>query len=281
MRPAQRPGSCSKAMPASPARATPLPRLPGARTPARPGTPRERPPKRKPPGLGPAAPMRQPSCRGAGSTTAALALEMLLAAHRRHHRTLHRTHRGMLHHRTVHTFGAPHEAARPRAAVTAAEIVTAVTTAAEVIAAKPAEPAQHRKAPLLAFVEADVERPRRVAELLERIAGLHQRSRALVHPVGRIGVTGLRVGGSVRAVDPQLGELARGLLEGRPILFLLGGQREASFEPGEASFTVGAQVLNVRAPSLRVLTARTILRIDHRAARDDKHGGACCDRFPH
>src|SRR5690348_11309540 len=129
----------------------------------------------KPPGLGPAAPMRRRSCRGAGSTTAALALKTLLATHRRAQilRPLHRAHRGVLHHRTVETFAAPHEAAS-EAAVATAEIITALAAlaATETIAAKPLEPAQHRKPPLLVLVEAVVERPRRIAELLERVAGL-------------------------------------------------------------------------------------------------------------
>src|SRR5215510_1757023 len=107
--------------------------------------------------------MRRRSCRGAGSTTAALALETLLAVHRRGHigRALHRAHRPVRHHRTVEIFATPHETARPEAIVTTAEIVTAVAAAeivtaltpaeiitaltpAEIIAAKPAEPAQHR-----------------------------------------------------------------------------------------------------------------------------------------
>src|SRR5262245_1790398 len=182
MRPAQRPGSCSKAIPASPAtpggtfpqsetawqaRGSGLLRGIGSGRPAQTasssrgsqrGCHRQ---QRKPPGLGPAAPMRRRSCRGAGSTTAALALKALLAACRRHHRTLHRAHRG-LHHRTVETFTAPHEAARPEAVITTTEIVTAVAaaeivtalTTADIIAAKPAEPAQHRKPPLLVLIEA-------------------------------------------------------------------------------------------------------------------------------
>src|SRR5262249_58779143 len=129
--------------------------------------------------------------------------------------------------------------------------------AAEIIATKPAEPAQHCKPSLLVLIEAVVERPRGVAELLERIARLNQRGRAPIHPFSRIDITRrLRVGTRVRTVDPQLGELAGGLLEGRPIPFLLGGQREASLEGREPRFAVGTQVLDIRAPSLRTLTAR-------------------------
>src|SRR5262245_17777109 len=159
--------------------------------------------------------MRRRSCRGAGSTTAALALETLLAVHRRAHirRALHRAHRPVWHHRTIETFAAPHEAARPEAVVTTAEIVTAVTavtaaeivtalTAADIIATKPAEPAQDRKPPLLVLVETVVERPGRVAELLERNAGLDHRGRAPVHPLGRIDITRRGLHSGVRTINP-------------------------------------------------------------------------------
>src|SRR4051794_40870864 len=121
--------------------------------------------------------MRRRSCRGAGSTTAALAhssehdlfrkpastfrdhaLELLLAFDRRRQiqRALHRAHLAMLlqhrvilHRRTLETFRAPHHAAHSGAAVTAAEL----------IATEPTEPAEHRKAPLLALIKTVVERP--------------------------------------------------------------------------------------------------------------------------
>src|SRR5262249_31229162 len=118
MRPAQRPGSCSKAIPASPAREAPPPLVAPAKR--APGRQRERPPQRETRGaFGPAAPMRRRSCRGAGSTTAALALETLLAGRAHIRRTPHRAHRRALHHRTVETFTAPHETTRAEAAVAA------------------------------------------------------------------------------------------------------------------------------------------------------------------
>src|SRR5262249_44331010 len=102
------------------------------------------------------------------------------------------------------------------------------------------------------------------------------------HSLGRIGVTrGLRVRGGVRTIHAQLGEVARGLLEGRPIPFLLSGQRKTCLERGESRFAVGAQVLDARTPSLRALTARSVLRIDQRAARNQQCGCACCDWLPH
>src|SRR6266705_6215482 len=101
--------------------------------------------------------MRRRSCRGAGSTTAALALEMFLAFDRRRQiqRALHRAHLAMLlqhrvilHRRTLETFRAPHHAAHSGAAVTAAEIITT----------KAAQPAEHREAALLTLIKTVVER---------------------------------------------------------------------------------------------------------------------------
>src|SRR5215831_5065689 len=169
-------------------------------------------------------------------------------------------HRVILHHRTLETFRAPHHAAKSGMAVTTAEL----------IATKPAEPAEHRKAPLLTLVKTVVERPSGLAELLERIAGFHHRGRAAIHPLRRIGVSRLlRVGSGIHAVDAQLGKIAGGLLERRPSLFLLSRQRQPGLEPGKSRFTEGPHVLNTRAPAAQAFAARIlILRI---------HNGAACD----
>src|SRR5258705_7502407 len=177
--------------------------------------------------------MRQRSCRGAGSTTAALALELLLALDRcrQIQRALHRAdlamllqHRVILRRGTLETFRAPHHAAHPGATVTAAQL----------IATEAAEPAEHRKATLLALIKTVVERPSRFAQLLERIAGRHHRGGAAIQPLGGI-VVGrrLRVGSSTHAVHAQLGEITGGLLESRPGLLLLSRQRQPGLEAGK------------------------------------------------
>src|SRR5262249_47220307 len=150
-------------------------------------------------------------------------------------------------------------------------------TTAHLITANPTEPAEHCKAALLTLIKTVVERPSGLAKLLERIAGFHHRGGAAIHPLGRIAVTRrLRVGGGSPAVDAQLGEIARGLLERRPSLLLLGCQREPSLERGKARFTESPHVLNTRAPVAQALTARTILILckHNGAARDEKCGGA-------
>src|SRR5262245_21429085 len=85
-------------------------------------------------------------------------------------RALHRAdlamllqHRVVLHRRTFETFRATHHAAESGAAITAANIITA----------KPAEPAEHRKATLLTLIKTVVERPGGLAQLLQRVAGFH------------------------------------------------------------------------------------------------------------
>src|SRR5215813_5354074 len=226
--------------------------------------------------------MRRRSCRGAGSTTAALALKLLFALDRSRQiqRALHWTdlaillqHRVALHRRTFETFRAPHHAAESGAALMAAKPVTA----------KPTESAEHRKATLLTLIKTVVERPRGLAQLLERVAGFHHRGGAAIQPLGRIGVNrSLRVGGT-HAVDPQLGEIARSLLERWPSLLLLSRQREPSLERGKTRFAERPHILNARAPVAQALTARTILilRIHNRAACNEKCGRTSCDRFPH
>src|SRR5258705_5972389 len=180
----------------------------------------------------------------------------------------------ILHRRTLETFRAPHHAAHSGVAVTTAKSITT----------KPAEPAEHRKAPLLTLIKTVVERPSGLAQLLERIAGFHHRGGAAIHPLGRIGLgRRLRVGSGIHAVDTQLGEITRGLLERRPSLLLLSRQRQPGLEPGKTRFAESPHVLNARAPVAQALAARTILvlRIHNAAACDEKCGCAGCDRFPH
>ena len=88
-----------------------------------------------------------------------------------------------------------------------------------------------------------------------------------------------RIAPCCHAVHPQLADLACRLLEGRPVLLLLGGQSQTRLEAGKPRLTEGPQVLGL--PALGAVTAAALLGLDKRRAGNRK---CCCsgdDGFPH
>src|SRR5215510_2652219 len=154
----------------------------------------------------------------------------------------------------------------------------AAVVAAHAADADAADTAEYRKPPLLALVQA----------LVERICGVHQflqcRTRvrhgcgALTQALDRI-VAGRRIAHCSDPFHPQLADLACRLLEGRPVLLLLGGQSQTRLEAGKPRLAEGPQVL--RLPALGAITAAALLGVDKRRAGNRKR---CCsgdDSFPH
>src|SRR5262245_57719266 len=106
-------------------------------------------------------------------------------------------------------------------------VLTAEARAVTVHAAAwAAPPGQHGETPLLAVIEALVERLGCLGQFLHRRARLHHGGGAPVEAFGGI-VTRRGIAHRVHAIGTQLAEVPRGLLERRPVLLLLGGQYEA------------------------------------------------------
>src|SRR5262249_24420344 len=82
------------------------------------------------------------------------------------------------------------------------------------------------------------------------------------------------------AVKPQLAELARGRLEGRPVFLLLLSERKAGLERRQARLTKGAEILHAGAPSLPAFLPAA-LRINQRRARYCQRRGSRNNGLPH
>src|SRR6185295_7167593 len=144
--------------------------------------------------------------------------------------------------------GKPFELAAGAARTPVPRAVAAIAAAAEVMSgtsALAADARQHREPALLVVIEALVERVGGVGQFLEHRAGVGHRGGAAAQALGRI-VGRLRTAHRAHAVETKLAELARGGLEGRPVLFLLGAEREAGLERGEARFAECAHVVGIR-----------------------------------
>jgi hypothetical protein len=86
----------------------------------------------------------------------------------------------------------------------------------------------------------------------------------------------------VHAVEAKLGELAGGLLEGRPVLLLLGTQRQPGLERRQTRLTECPPVLHAWAPALGAVgTRETFLSVNHRRAHYRESSGSDDDALPH
>src|SRR5262249_20117465 len=127
--------------------------------------------------------------------------------------------------------------------------VTLPATPVKMLRAGSAQPTQQRKSALLVLVETLVQRICGVRQFLQGHAGLGQGCGTLPQPAGGVGAR-RRVPPRRPMVEPQLAELARRLLEGRPALLLLRGQRQPGFERRQSRLAEGPRVLGARAPAL-------------------------------
>src|SRR5262245_30634365 len=96
---------------------------------------------------------------------------------------------------------APAQAARTTIVHPAVHALAKALTPAEALGAIAADAAQQAEAPLLAVVEAAVERPRGVGQFLERRAGLGHLGGALLHALHRVSGAGPSV---ASRVDPRI-----------------------------------------------------------------------------
>src|SRR5262245_27597883 len=126
--------------------------------------------------------------------------------------------------------------------------------AAEPVAPEAGQAIENREAALLTVVEALVERVGGVGEFLQRRAGIGHGCGALTQPLDRI-VAGLGVAHRAHAVEPQLAVVARGLLEGRPVLLLIRRQGEPGLERGEPRLAERAHVVAVELLTLPAVEA--------------------------
>src|SRR5262245_49548170 len=129
---------------------------------------------------------------------------------------------------------------------------------------------QHCEAPLLAIVEALVERVGRLGEPLQGRAGLRHDVAPLTQPLDRIHSARrltARLSKSLHAFHPQPAQFARGLFECGPVTLLFGGQQQAGLECRQPRFSERAHILNIRLPARNALRPTgTRLRVDEATA---------------
>src|SRR5262249_31927038 len=113
----------------------------------------------------------------------------------------------------------------------------------------PSDPRQHRKTPLLAVVEALVERSRCVGIALERRTAVGQGLRLPLRPLHRIARAIPAVADRIQPLSPLRGEFAVGLLEGWPEHLLIGRQLESGMERGQARIEKSGAILGARLPA--------------------------------
>src|SRR4029077_17959519 len=90
-----------------------------------------------------------------------------------------------------------------------------------------------------------------------------------------------RIAHGAHALQPELAEVARGLLESRPALLLLGGEHQARLERGQPRFPECTEILGVGSPSLTALHASALLRIDERSPGNRERRRPGNDGLPH
>src|SRR5580704_1712241 len=178
----------------------------------------------------------------------------------------------------------------PVAAIAVAELAPLFTTAARAQHAL-----KHGESALLAVVEVLVEGVDGVGDLLERGAGLRQGSCTLMHAVSRIrrlrlsvaaaivsaSVVAARIDRRANAVEAQLRHLARGLLESRPVLLLIGGQSETGMQGRQPGIREGAHVLDVGPAAIKASGPAALLCINKRGADNRESGRSGKSCFPH
>ena len=151
---------------------------------------------------------------------------------------------------------------------------TEAVMAAEAAGFLAAEPGKHDKAMLLAVVEALVERPGRVGELLETGRALAHHLGTQIEALDRI-LRAIGAGARGKTLRALLGEIAQRALHRRPVLFLFGSELEPGMERGDTCVTEGRDVFGIRAPALHALKiVRALLCIGKRSAGDRKRGRA-------
>src|SRR5258708_8875848 len=90
----------------------------------------------------------------------------------------------------------------------------------QLTAAETGQAIEYRKAPFLILIKALVQRIRGVGQFLQGRTGVRQGCCALTQPLDRVVARG-SVADGADAAHPRLGQIARRLLEGRPVLRLL------------------------------------------------------------
>src|SRR5262249_28795982 len=122
-----------------------------------------------------------------------------------------------------------------------------------------AEAGHHTEAILLRVVEARVKRCRRVGDLLEHGAAPAHGVGDTLEPLDRIARLRLRpVACSLTrldTVDAILGGRAQRLLECRPVLLLVGTEREPGVQPRDPRVGKGAHVVRAKPSPLTVAAA--------------------------
>jgi hypothetical protein len=97
----------------------------------------------------------------------------------------------------------------------------------------------------------------------------------------RSAVTAIAIRGA-QAIEPKLRHLARGLLERRPILLLIGGKSQARMQRGKPRIRERTHVFHVRAKSLEATRSiALLLRVDKRRSEDRQRGSAGESCLPH
>jgi len=114
----------------------------------------------------------------------------------------------------------------------------------EAIEAGPLDPRKDSETPLLVLVKALIERRRRIGIALERGAAGGERVSSVLGALDRIG----RLVGAqgVELAGAQCREIAIGLLEGGPRLFLIGRQAQPGMQPGDAGIEEGSAVIGTK-----------------------------------
>ena len=142
----------------------------------------------------------------------------------------------------------------------------AAVAAAPLPAARSVRAGEDGEAPLLRVVEAAVERLGRFGEPLEHGAAFRQTGGALAHALGRIGdraaAFAARFTDRGDAVEAKLLELAHRLLERRPMLLLLGSERQSGAQRSKPRGLEGAHVLGGGLPA--ACAVRRAHRAGHR-----------------
>ena len=131
------------------------------------------------------------------------------------------------------------------------------------------DPIEHGKPPLLALVQALIQRICGVRQFLQGRPGIRKRRGALTQPLDRY-LAGRGVAHRAPAIGPKLAEFPRSLLEGRPILLLVRSQGKASLERSQARLTKCPEILRAGLPPLPPLFQAPTLGINQRGAGNSK-----------
>jgi hypothetical protein len=147
-----------------------------------------------------------------------------------------------------------------------------------------AQHAEHGEPPLLAVVEALVERVGSVSQFLQRRTGFRQDLRTPTQALGRIHVIALlpltaRSAECIDAREALHREFAGRLFEGRPVALLLRRQHETRAQRAQPRFRESTHILDIRLPTLKFRPALTLLRIDQRRTRNHKSSSTGKDGF--